>query len=69
MGISLQYDASRCLAQICRLARLVVLRDTRASVEDIVGEDGDEPTLRAVKEELNGELDGLIGDSRRRTEG
>lgn len=61
LSISSQYDINRCLAQTCRLTRLVAFKDIRASVEGIVGEDGDEPTIRAVKEELIGELDGLIG--------
>lgn len=68
LSISSEYDVSRCLAQTCTLARLVVLKDIRASVEGIVGEDGDKPTVRTVNEELIGELDGLIGGILRRTE-
>lgn len=60
LSISWQYDASRCLVQTCRLARLVVLKDIRASVEGVGGEDGDNPTIRNIKEKLIGELDGLI---------
>ena len=60
LSISSQYDVMRCLAQTCRLARLVSLKDIRASVEGSVGEDGDRPTIRTVKEELIGELDRLI---------
>lgn len=68
-GHSSQYDVSRCLAQTCRLARLVVLKGIKASAEGIVGEDGDEPTPRFVKQELTDELYGLIGDIGRKIEG
>lgn len=45
-----------------------MLKEIRKRVEDIVGEDGNEITVRTVKEELIGELDGLVRGIRRRIE-